>query len=40
MAYAFLCSVCVNINNEELFLMLSFLKIHINLVLDRLRRGA
>ena len=31
------CSVCVKINNEELFLMLSFLKIHIILVLDRRR---
>ena len=39
MAYAFV--VCVNINNEELvFLLLSRLKIHIILVLDRLRCGA
>ena len=37
-AYAFV--VCVQINNEELFLMLSRLKIHIILFLDRLRRGA
>ena len=38
-AYAFVC-VCVKLNNEELFLMLSCVKIHIILVLDRLRWGA
>ena len=38
MAYAFV--VCVKINNEELvFLMLSWFKIHMILVLDRLRCG-
>ena len=37
-AYAFV--VCVKINNEELFLMLSRSKIHIILVLDMLRCGA
>ena len=37
-AYAFV--VCVQINNEELFLMLSRLKIQIILFLDRLRCGA
>ena len=39
-AYAFVVCVCVQINNEELFLMLSFLQFHIILVLDRLRCGA
>ena len=34
------CTVCVNFNNDELFLMLSRLKIHFILVLDRLRHGA
>ena len=34
------CIVRVKINNEELFLMLSRLKIHIILFLDRLRCGA
>ena len=38
MAYAFV--VCVKINNEELFFNASRLKIHIILVLDRLRCGA
>ena len=39
MAYAFV--VCVKINNGELFfLVLSGLKIHIILVLDRLSYGA
>ena len=40
MAYAFV--VCVKNNNEELFvfLMLSYSKIHIILVLNRLRCGA
>ena len=32
--------MCVKIDNEELFLMLSRLKIHITLFLDRLRLGA
>ena len=36
--YAFV--VCTKINNEELFLRLSRLKIHVLLFLDRLRRGA
>ena len=36
--YAFV--VCTKINNEELFLRLSRLKIHVILFLDRLRRGA
>ena len=34
------CIVSVKINNEELFLMLSRLKVHIFLFLDRLRCGA
>ena len=38
MAYAFV--VCVKINNEDFFLMLSHLKIHIIFVLDKLRCGA
>ena len=40
MAYAFVVYVCVKINNEELFLMLSFTKINNILFLDRLRCGA
>ena len=38
MAYAFV--VCVQINNEEFFFNVSRLKIHIILVLDRIRCGA
>ena len=37
----FVCvCVCVKINNDELFLMLSRLKIHFILFLDMLRQGA
>ncbi len=40
-AYARVCvRVCVKINNDELFLMLSRLKIHFILFLDMLRHGA
>ena len=38
MAYAFV--VCVKINNEAVFKMISRLKIHIIVVLDMLRCGA